>query len=50
MKWTFDDYRHYSTEHLQKAEKRRVAREGKLESMPRRRGVQGKRRPTTHSL
>ncbi|MGB7338062.1 MAG: hypothetical protein WBC91_04140 [Phototrophicaceae bacterium] len=50
MKWTFDDYRHYSTEHMQKADKQRQARELDKDPTPQRRGVLGKRRGNSHTV
>jgi|GEM_PF-6938541 len=50
MKWTFDDYKHYSTEHLQKAEKQRLAIELEKHLTPLRRGLSGKRRNERHTI
>jgi len=50
MKWTFDNYKHYSTEHMQKAEKKRLAEEVNKDQLPQRKGVLGTRRRKTHNL
>ena len=50
MQWTMEHHKHYSTEHMQKAEKYRQAQElDKKPSPPLRKGVTGKRR-NTHSI
>lgn len=50
MQWTFDNYKHYSAEHMQKAEKHRLAQELDRNVEPRRREVLGKRRVVRHNL
>ena len=50
MQWTMEHHKHYSTEHMQKAEKYRQAQELDKKPAPPRKGVTGKRRFTGRSI
>lgn len=50
MKWTFDHYKHYSTEHMQKADKQRLAQELDKNQIAPREGILGKRREKRHNV
>jgi hypothetical protein len=50
MQWTIEHHKHYSTEHLQKAEKYRLAQELEKNPTPPRKGILGRRRVTRHNI
>lgn len=50
MQWTLEHHKHYSTEHLQKADKHRLIQELDKNPTPARQGITGKRRRTRHSI
>lgn len=50
MRWTFEDYKHYSTEHMQKVEKQSLAKGLEKHLIPLRKGKRGKQRDVAHSL
>lgn len=45
MKWTFQDYKHYSAEHLHKLDKQRLTQNALKDYLPVRRNTSGKRHP-----